>query len=263
VLRRVLPPILLSLGAALSGCASTPAPKLSFAELYAAPPPAAARIAAPAAARATLVSPAPRLPAGPVAVAARAPSPVPPSTRASSLLAQLPELALRTVGPSLRPAPAGAATASGAALVLDWPVEPVAVTSGFGRRNHPVTGRVRRHLGLDLAASEGQVVSTAGRGRVVRAGWRRGYGLQVEVVHPGGVHTRYGHLSRVLVEKGALLEPGDLVGLAGNTGLSTGPHLHFELWREGRAQDPLPALAPRPAGLQTREGRRPSGRRPR
>jgi murein DD-endopeptidase MepM/ murein hydrolase activator NlpD len=148
-------------------------------------------------------------------------------------------------------------------------VAPVAVTSLFGRRLHPITGTLQAHQGLDLAASEGQLVATAGRGTVVRAGWCGGYGLQVEVVHAGGVHTRYGHLSRILVEPGDALEPGDVVGLAGTTGLSTGPHLHFELWRAGRALDPLRVLGPAGAldaaltGAQTREGRRPSGRRPR
>ena len=228
MLRRALSLTLLSLGAALYGCASAPAPRLSFAELYARPALTPGSTPAPA----------------------------------GQLPAQLPVVALRPVGPSLRPAPSAAAPSR---LVLDWPVEPVAVTSGFGWRAHPVTGEVLRHLGLDLAAHEGQVVSTAGRGRVVHAGWRGGYGLQVEVVHPGGVHTRYGHLSRVLVEPGMVLEPGDVVGLAGNTGLSTGPHLHFELWRAGRALDPLRVLGTAGGGLtgaRTREGRRPSGRRP-
>lgn len=257
--------LLLSLGAALCGCASAPAPRLSFAELYARPeapgaglPPAQPRPAPPAALRsaaapgASVHSSGALTPAGLPVVALRPPL-VPPVA-----------LSLRPLGPSLRPPAASAASAAPPSrLVLDWPVEPVAVTSSFGRRPHPVTGKLRRHLGLDLAASEGQVVSTAGAGRVVRAGWRGGYGLQVEVVHEGGVHTRYGHLSRVLVKKGTLLEPGDIVGLAGNTGRSTGPHLHFELWREGRALDPLPVLVPRALGLQTREGRRPHGRRPR
>jgi murein DD-endopeptidase MepM/ murein hydrolase activator NlpD len=168
----------------------------------------------------------------------------------------LPVVALRPAAPALRSVPAR----------LDWPVAPVAVTSFFGNRQHPITGELQAHQGLDLAAREGQLVSTAGPGTVVRAGWRGGYGLQVEVVHAGGVHTRYGHLSRVLVEPGMVLEPGDVVGLAGNTGLSTGPHLHFELWRAGRALDPLRVLGPSGgsvSGARTREGRRPSGRRPR
>jgi murein DD-endopeptidase MepM/ murein hydrolase activator NlpD len=217
--RRALPPALALLAAALlSGCASAPAPRLSFAELYARPP-------------------APALQGASTAALAAPPG----------------DLDVVVVRP--------AAVRTAARTVLEWPVEPVAVTSLFGRRLHPITGELRAHEGLDLAAREGQLVTTAGRGTVVRAGWRGGYGLQVEVVHPGGVHSRYGHLSRILVEEGMALEPGDVVGLAGNTGLSTGAHLHFELWREGRALDPLRVLGS--ASAQTREGRRlPKRRRP-
>jgi murein DD-endopeptidase MepM/ murein hydrolase activator NlpD len=123
-----------------------------------------------------------------------------------------------------------------------WPVDPVAVTSLFGKRIHPITGRYSAHWGVDLAADSGQLVSAAGRGTVVRADWSGGYGLEVEILHPGGVMTRYGHLSQRLVEIGTVVEKGDPIGLAGNTGLSTGPHLHFELWRNGKPIDPLEEL---------------------
>jgi murein DD-endopeptidase MepM/ murein hydrolase activator NlpD len=125
---------------------------------------------------------------------------------------------------------------------LAWPVDPVSVTSLFGYRWHPITGEHRRHLGVDLAAQRGQAVYTAARGVVLRAGRNGDHGLQVEVQHEGRWLTRYSHLSRILVEPGEILEPGHVVGLAGDSGLATGVHLHFELWRDGEAVDPLDAL---------------------
>ncbi len=158
-----------------------------------------------------------------------------------------------------------------------WPVEPVIITSVFGSRRHPITRRERNHLGLDLAAREGQIVSASAVGVVLRAGWNGDHGLQVVVEHEGDVLTRYSHLSQVLVGPGERVEQGDVLGLAGKTGLSTGVHLHFELWRDGRPMDPLDELGPTESGkepvfvrgaarkraLEKRKGRRPTGRRPR
>ena len=124
-------------------------------------------------------------------------------------------------------------------LKFEWPVEPVRVTSLFGRRFHPIERRFKSHEGLDLAAEPGQLVCAAGPGRVHRAGWFGNYGFQVEVVHGGGLITRYSHLLQPLVEVGDAVDGGDVLGLAGSTGASTGPHLHFEVWRKGRAMDPL------------------------
>jgi murein DD-endopeptidase MepM/ murein hydrolase activator NlpD len=130
---------------------------------------------------------------------------------------------------------------------FDWPVSPVAVTSLFGKRIHPITKRYSPHLGVDLAAESGQLVSAAARGTVLSAEWSGGYGLRVEIQHAGGVITRYGHLSQLLVEPGVVVDKGDPLGLAGNTGLSTGPHLHFELIRNGRPVDPLDEMGFEPA----------------
>ncbi|WP_426749451.1 M23 family metallopeptidase [Myxococcus sp. Y35] len=132
--------------------------------------------------------------------------------------------------------------AEDAAPRFAWPLEPVSVTSLFGYRWHPVTGVHRRHLGIDLAATHGQPIYTADKGVVLRAGRNGDHGLQVEVQHDGGWVTRYSHLSRVLVDPGEVLERGNAVGLAGETGLATGVHLHFELWRDGEPMDPLEAL---------------------
>jgi murein DD-endopeptidase MepM/ murein hydrolase activator NlpD len=102
------------------------------------------------------------------------------------------------------------------------------------------------HWGIDLAAAAGRVVGAAAPGTVVRAGWTDGYGLLVEVRHAGDLTTRYSHLSRALCHPGDAVEPGQAVGLVGQTGRATGPHLHFEVWRGGAATDPLAWLHGRP-----------------
>ncbi len=132
---------------------------------------------------------------------------------------------------------------------LRWPVEQAGISSVFGMRLHPLEGRRRMHTGVDLAAAAGRVVSAAAQGWVVRAGWTGGYGLMVEIRHPGDVTTRYSHLSATLCAPGDEVEPGRPVGLVGKTGLATGPHLHFEVWRGGEPKDPLPWL-----GLPAAEG---------
>lgn len=123
-----------------------------------------------------------------------------------------------------------------------WPVEPAVVTSLFGRRLHPVAGTWKQHFGIDLAADDGQLVSAAAEGIVLKAGYNGAHGIQVEVQHKNGVVTRYSHLSQTLVEPGLPLKRGDPIGLAGSTGVTTGAHLHFEIWRLGHAQDPLEEL---------------------
>lgn len=130
---------------------------------------------------------------------------------------------------------------------LRWPVEQAGLSSLFGMRMHPVEGKRRMHYGVDLAASPGRVVSAAAPGWVVRAGWTGGYGLMVEVRHPGDVTTRYSHLSAILCAPGDEVDAGRPLGLVGKTGLATGPHLHFEVWRGGEAKDPLPWLGLTPS----------------
>jgi murein DD-endopeptidase MepM/ murein hydrolase activator NlpD len=125
---------------------------------------------------------------------------------------------------------------------LRWPVEQAGLSSLYGMRVHPVDGKRRMHHGVDLAASTGKVVSSAASGWVVRTGWAGGYGLIVEVRHPGDLTTRYGHLSAILCHPGDEVEAGQPLGLVGKTGLATGPHLHFEVWRGGEPSDPLPWL---------------------
>jgi murein DD-endopeptidase MepM/ murein hydrolase activator NlpD len=132
--------------------------------------------------------------------------------------------------------------ARAAPALLRWPVEDAGISSVYGMRTHPLDGQRRMHRGVDLATGAGRVVGAAGRGWVVRAGWMGGYGLMVEVRHPGDLTTRYGHLSAILCAPGDAVDPGQPLGLVGRTGRATGPHLHFEVWRGGEPSDPLAFL---------------------
>jgi len=125
---------------------------------------------------------------------------------------------------------------------LRWPLESAGISSPFGMRRHPLDGTRRMHHGVDLATGSGRVVAAAGEGFVVRAGWMGGYGLMVELRHPGDLTTRYGHLSAILCAPGDSVDPGQPLGLVGRTGRATGPHLHFEVWSGGEPEDPLPFL---------------------
>jgi hypothetical protein len=108
----------------------------------------------------------------------------------------------------------------------NWP----RISSSFGRRIDPLLHRFSFHRGIDLPRPYGTPVFPARTGRVLTAGWATGYGLVVVIQHPDGFTTRYGHLSRITVKPGAEVEAGKtLIGYVGSTGLSTGPHLHFEV----------------------------------
>lgn len=118
------------------------------------------------------------------------------------------------------------------------------VTSGYGpARRHPVLGDVRPHRGVDIAAPAGAAVRAAAPGRVVEVGREAGYGAFVRVDHGGGTLTLTAHLLDVLVEPGQDVDAGERIGLVGSTGLSTGPHVHFEVHRGGRPVHPRRALA--------------------
>jgi murein DD-endopeptidase MepM/ murein hydrolase activator NlpD len=122
---------------------------------------------------------------------------------------------------------------------------PGEVTSDFGPRRDPLRQQRRRqrHMGLDLEADSGTPVSAAGAGVVVKAGHSGGYGRMVVIDHGDGMETRYAHLSRIVVRRGQVVTPGQLLGKSGNTGRSTGPHLHFEVRVHGDAVDPSDIVA--------------------
>lgn len=116
---------------------------------------------------------------------------------------------------------------------------PGPVVSGFGMRFHPILHYYRPHNGVDMHASYGTPVRAADRGMIVFAGWRRGYGKSVIIDHGSGVATLYAHLSDISVGEGQIVSRGQIIGAVGSTGLSTGPHLHFEVRRYGTPVDPL------------------------
>ena len=112
------------------------------------------------------------------------------------------------------------------------------VSSLFGFRIHPVTKKRSFHSGLDIATPVGTPVYAAKNGKINSAGWATGYGLQVTIFHGNGLFTRYAHLSKITTPVGKRVTRGSLVGLSGNTGISTGPHLHFEIIRNGKKINP-------------------------
>lgn len=122
---------------------------------------------------------------------------------------------------------------------LASPLEFSRVSSGYGMRFHPVSGKQKAHLGVDYAAPTGTPVRTIGDGVVSFAGWQNGYGNIIEIQHKDNQLTKFAHLSRIDVRTGQKVSQGDFIGAVGSTGLSTGPHLHFEFRDKGVPQDPL------------------------
>jgi murein DD-endopeptidase MepM/ murein hydrolase activator NlpD len=112
------------------------------------------------------------------------------------------------------------------------------LTSVFGPRVSPWSGQPEFHSGIDLATPIGTPVKATAAGTVKVAGAAEGYGLAVYVDHGHGFESRYGHLQKVSVARGQRVERGEVVGLSGNTGRSTGPHLHYEVLADGRPVDP-------------------------
>lgn len=117
------------------------------------------------------------------------------------------------------------------------------ISSSFGSRNDPFGGSRAFHSGIDYPAPTGTKVFSAGDGKVIFAGRRSGYGNLIEVDHGGGIITRYGHLSAILVQTGQNITAGFAIGKVGSTGRSTGPHLHFEIRRNQSAVNPASFLA--------------------
>jgi murein DD-endopeptidase MepM/ murein hydrolase activator NlpD len=118
-----------------------------------------------------------------------------------------------------------------------WPVRG-AVNSEFGKRASPWTKEPEFHSGMDIAADRGTPVKAPAAGTVQHAGSGAEYGLYVMIDHDNGVRTLYGHLSKILVQRGQRIERGAVVGLTGNTGRSSGPHLHYEVYIRGQAVNP-------------------------
>ncbi len=120
---------------------------------------------------------------------------------------------------------------------------PAPISSQFGWRQDPISGTPQFHKGVDIAVAYGRDVRAAADGVVAFAGTQNGYGNTVVVNHAGGRQTRYAHLSEQAVQAGDRVTEGQVLGKSGNSGRSTGPHLHFELLVDGRPVDPGAALA--------------------
>jgi murein DD-endopeptidase MepM/ murein hydrolase activator NlpD len=171
-----------------------------------------------------------------VAVLAMAAAPLPVSTHdAHAEILSAPEAPPMTAVAE----PAGPVTRI---IGFDRPVRGYAINSAFGLRQLPGQA-ARRHEGVDIAAPRGTSVYVAAEGAVLRTGYDpEGYGRFVEVRHPNGMTTLYGHLSRLDVAKGDPVAAGARIGLVGSTGRSTGPHLHFEVRRGERQVNPVKVL---------------------
>jgi murein DD-endopeptidase MepM/ murein hydrolase activator NlpD len=140
-------------------------------------------------------------------------------------------------------------------FLLRTPVDAARVSSGFGMRRHPILGYTRMHPGIDFAAPSGTPVYAAGDGVVLAAGRAGGYGNQVKIRHQGGWDTGYSHLSRFAkgLKKGQKVRQGQVIAYVGSTGLSTGPHLHYEVFAKGGKINPKGAKVPQGTVLGGRE----------
>ncbi|MDD2432002.1 MAG: M23 family metallopeptidase [Firmicutes bacterium] len=119
-----------------------------------------------------------------------------------------------------------------------WPAKAY-ISSAYGWRNHPILNERKRHTGVDIGVLKGTPVKATADGIIKKAGWVTGYGILVQIDHGNGIDTLYGHLSRSVVKKGDVVKKGQLIAYSGNTGVSTGDHLHYEVRVNGRDVNPL------------------------
>lgn len=123
--------------------------------------------------------------------------------------------------------------------LLRTPVDGARVTSGFGMRRHPIQGYSKMHKGVDFGAPTGTPIFAAGDGIISRASWFGGYGNYVSIKHNGMYSSAYGHMSQINVRPGQRVRQGQVIGRVGTTGNSTGPHLHFEIIKDGAPVNPI------------------------
>ena len=127
-----------------------------------------------------------------------------------------------------------------------WPVakeDQISNTPGFGFRIHPITGAKEFHTGIDLGVKTKAKVFAAADGTIELAQWNGGYGLCIKIKHNGGIETLYAHLEQMLVKKGDSVKQGDVIGLAGATGVATDTQVHFEVLLNGKNIDPEEFIA--------------------
>ncbi|MDJ0686837.1 MAG: M23 family metallopeptidase [Alphaproteobacteria bacterium] len=128
--------------------------------------------------------------------------------------------------------------------LLRTPIDGARLSSKFGMRRHPILGYNKMHKGADFAAPTGTPIYAAGNGVVEAAGWNGGYGKYIRVRHNDTYKTAYGHMSRIAVSRGKRVRQGQVIGYVGSTGRSTGPHLHYEVHKNGRQVNPLGVRLP-------------------
>ena len=132
------------------------------------------------------------------------------------------------------------------------PLRHIRITSRFTyKRWHPILHRYRPHLGVDFGARRGTPLLAVNSGKVIFSGRKGGYGNVVKIKHRSGLVSLYAHQSRIRVKRGERVKKGQIIGYVGSTGRSTGPHLHFGLYRNGRAIDPLKVLKKKSSGLRS------------
>ena len=153
-------------------------------------------------------------------------APTPDELRANAILAGLDQMNLYRLAAFKAP--------------FDMPLkDPFRWTSGFGMRQDPKGWGTRMHAGSDMAGAYGTPVYATADGVVIHAGWANGYGRLIKIKHAFGIETRYGHLAQIRVEVGQKISRGDRIGDMGNSGRSTGTHLHYEVRIGGNAVNPM------------------------
>ena len=141
----------------------------------------------------------------------------------------------------------------GIAIPSVQPVDKLNFTSNFGIRSDPFQGTARMHAGVDIPGTRGTPIYATADGTIAHAERMGGYGNMVEIDHGKGIATRYGHMSKLLVEPGTRVSRGQLIGLMGSTGRSTGNHLHYEVRIDGHAVNPVPFLTTADYALTARD----------
>lgn len=126
-----------------------------------------------------------------------------------------------------------------------WPADGGFISSGYGARTGPIEGGYDWHPGIDIAVDFGTPVYASGAGTVEQAGWNGGYGRYVRIDHGNGYESAYGHMSGLTVTAGQRVAKGEIIGFAGSTGYSTGPHIHYEVLADGQNVDPYYMLKTR------------------
>ncbi|MDO8288013.1 MAG: M23 family metallopeptidase [Parvibaculum sp.] len=131
-------------------------------------------------------------------------------------------------------------------FLMKTPIDGARISSGFGKRKHPILGYTKLHSGVDFAAPRGTPIYAAGNGKVEVAGWQGGYGKYVRIQHANGYETAYGHMNGFAkgVRAGTSVRQGQIIGYVGTTGRSTGPHLHYEVIVRGKKTNPLGIKVP-------------------